>query len=57
MPTKLLKSDYLTVVQIAKKAKVSRIAVYRKIKRNNIPHQMLGHTILVKRMDLKKLGY
>jgi excisionase family DNA binding protein len=43
------KQDYLTIPQVAKLLGISRIAVYRKVKKGQIKAQKIGRNYLIQR--------
>jgi predicted DNA-binding protein YlxM (UPF0122 family) len=57
MSKKTIKNEYTTIAEIAKKAGVSRIAVFRKLKRLEVPHEKVGGVILIRRRNMRLLGY
>ena len=56
-PKNPLTREYVSLSEIAKKHGVGRHAVYQKVKRKKIPHEMIGNIIVVKRKNLPLLGY
>ena len=56
-PKNPLNREYVSLSEIAKKNDIGRHAVYQKVKRNKIPHEMIGNNIVIKRKNLPLLGY